>query len=112
MAHTFVEAHVDFPAIEADLVAIRPPTVTLDEILERLAPSIRAASQRGATNEQIRDSLRPHGIRVSVAAVARIAAGKEAAAAKKSRGAKAARAAPEPPEPAPPSGGAAQETLV
>ena len=112
MARTFVEAHVDFPAIESDLAAIKPPTITPAEILDRLTPAIRAAIDRGATDQQIRESLEAHDIQVSKTAIANIRAGKAAAAPKKTSGKKAGRAPPEPPAPASPAGGDAQQTLV
>ncbi len=99
MARTFVEAHINMPSIEADLAAIEPPVLTLDELLGRLTPQITAASRRGATHEQIRDSLKAHGITVSAAAVARIVAGAEAAE-KKAEAAKPATGKRQPPPPA------------
>lgn len=112
MARTFVEAHVDFPSIEADLAAIKPPSITTEDVLERLTPAIRAAIDRGATNDQIHESLEAHGITGAKTAIANIRAGKEAAAPKKRSGKKAGGTPPEPPAPASPAGGGAQETLV
>ena len=112
MARTFVEAHIDLPAIEADLAAITPPVLTLDDLLDRLRPQITAASRRGATHEQIRDSLKEHGITVSAATVARIVAGDEASA-KKTSPAKPAKGKQQtPPAPASSTAGTAQGTLA
>ena len=69
MAKTFIETHIDIPAIEADLAAIEPPTITLNEVLVRLAPTLVAAHRKGATAEQIRDRLKAHKIQASVAAI-------------------------------------------
>ena len=69
MAKTFVETHIDLPTIEADLAAIEPPTITLDQVLARLAPALVAAHRKGVTAEQLRDRLKAHKIMASVAAI-------------------------------------------
>ena len=97
MPRTFVEAHLDLQAVGADIAALEPPTITLDEVLDRLGPQITAASQRGATHEQIRDSLKGHGIVVSVSAVARIVTGDDAPPPKKGTRTKARSTQPPPP---------------
>ncbi|MCY4608065.1 MAG: hypothetical protein OXD40_05665 [bacterium] len=112
MPRTFVEAHLDLPAIEADIAAIKPLSITLDGVLELLKPQIIAASRRGVTPEQIRDSLKTHGIIVSAAAIARIAAGDDAPPKKKSS--RQATNATQPPAPAEPAAGdaGAERSLV
>ena len=76
MARTFVETHIDLPTIEADIATIEPPTITLDEVLARLAPSLVAAHRKGVTAEQLRDRLKAHKIMVSVAAINDVIEGK------------------------------------
>ncbi len=112
MARTFIEAHLDIPSIEADLAAIEPPTITREEVLDRLTPAIRAAIKRGATDDQISESLEARGITGLKTAIANIRAGKEAPAAKKKPAKKAARTSTQPPPPAAPASGDAPGTLV
>ena len=76
MARTFVKTHIDLPTIEADIAMIEPPTITVDEVLDRLAPSLVAAHRKGVTAEQLRDRLKAHKITVSVAAITAIIEGK------------------------------------
>ena len=76
MSRTYVESHLDLQAIEADIAAIEPPTITQDEVLERLAPQIVSAHRRGVTAEQIRDSLKAHRIQASAAAITRLIEGR------------------------------------
>ncbi len=110
MVRTFVEAHMDFPAIEARLAALEAPTITTDEAIERVTPQIVSAARRGVTHEQIRDALKEHGIIVSLAAISRIIAGNEAPP-KKAPPTKSAKGRDQDP-PAPADAGAEQGTLV
>ena len=111
MARTFVEAHMDFPAIEAGLAGLKAPTITTDEVVDRVSPQIIAAARRGVTHAQIRDALKEHGIIVSGATIARIAAGAEASPPKKAKAAQPAKTRTQDP-PAPATAGAEQGTLV
>lgn len=114
MARTFVEAHMDFPAIEAKLAGLEAPTITTDEAVDRVSPGIVAADRRGVTHEQIRDALKEHGIIVSLSAIGRIAKGAETPGAQgKARAAKPAKGqTQDPPPPAAATAGSGQETLV
>ena len=76
MARTYVESHIDLPSIEADIAAIDPPTITVEEVLDRLAPTLVAAHRKGVTAEQLRDRLKAHKITVSVAAITALIEGK------------------------------------
>ena len=111
MARTFVEAHMDFPAIEAKLAGLEAPTITTDEAVDRVSPGIVAADRRGVTHEQIRDALKEHGIIVSLSAIGRIAKGAETPAPRKARAARPAKGETKDPSPPPPAG-AEQGTLV
>ena len=112
MARTFVEAHMNFPAIEASLASLEAPTITTDQVVDRVSPQIISAARRGVTHEQIRDALKEHGIIVPVAAINRIVAGNEVPRPRMARAAKSAKERPQdPPAPAP-AAGAEQGTLV
>lgn len=82
MSRTYVESHVNFGAIGADIASTEPAKITAEELLERLAPQILTAHGRGVTAEQIRDRLKAHKIQVSVAVITRFIDGKMEAAAK------------------------------
>ena len=78
MSRTYVENHLDFPALGAGLSAIEPPTITAEEVLERLAPQITGAHRRGVTIAQIRDFLKAHKIQVTADELTRFLDGREA----------------------------------
>lgn len=108
MSRTYVENHLDFPALGAGLAAIEPPTITAEEVLERLAPQITGAHRRGVTVAQIRDYLKAHKIQVSADDLTRFLDGREAKREKNpSKAATRKRQEPQPgdePDLAPPAG--------
>ena len=109
MSRTYVESHLDFDAIGADIAAAEPPTITTDEVLERLKSQILQAHRRGVTAKQLCARLKTHKIQVSAEALTRFIEGKGTETAKptaKSAGRKAgAQDTPPPPS-------ASEATLV
>ena len=61
MPRTWIEERVDFAAIAARIAAIRPPTLTLEDVVTRLRPQLAAARKRGVTWTQLADGLRDEG---------------------------------------------------
>ena len=76
MPKTYVERHIDFAAIEADMAEIEPRKITTAEVLERLTPQIQAMHRRGVTAEQIRDVLKRHKIQASITALNQVIEGR------------------------------------
>ena len=66
MPKTYVAADIDFKAIEAHLATLQPSTLTLDEVVERIRPQLKAARKRGVTWRQLVEALHADGIRVGV----------------------------------------------
>ena len=59
-------ADVKYAEIDAELAALVPPTVSLQEVLERLDVRVREMQGRGVTAEQILAVLKGHGVNISV----------------------------------------------
>ena len=59
-------ADVDYTVIDAELAALEPPRVSLQEVLERLDGRVREMQAKGVTPEQILGVLKPHGVTISV----------------------------------------------
>ena len=59
-------ADVDYTVIDAELSALEPPTVSLQEVLEQLDTRVREMQGKGVTAEQILAVLKGHGVNISV----------------------------------------------
>ena len=57
-------ADVNYVEIDAELAALEPPTVTLQEVLERLDERVREMQSQGVTAEQMLGVLKSHGINI------------------------------------------------
>ena len=63
-ARSFNEADVDFDAIEGDLSKLRPPRLTLEDVLARLRESMIEKRRQGVSVAQIREVLKARGIEI------------------------------------------------
>ncbi|MCY4549878.1 MAG: hypothetical protein OXC28_16050 [Defluviicoccus sp.] len=60
----FNEADVDFDAIAGDLAKLRPPRLTLEDVLARLREPMIEKRRQGVSVAQIREVLKARGIEV------------------------------------------------
>ena len=60
----FNEAEVDFDAIAGDLAKLRPPRLTLEDVLARLREAMIEKRRQGVSVAQIREVLKARGIEI------------------------------------------------
>ena len=63
-ARSFNEADLDFDAIAGDLAKLRPPKVTLEDVLGKLREPMLDKRRQGVSVAQIREVLRARGIEI------------------------------------------------
>ena len=61
---SFNEADIDFDAITGDLAKLRPPRLTLEDVLERLRQPMLEKRRQGVSLGQIREVLKSRGVEV------------------------------------------------
>ena len=67
MARTkFIAEEIDFEGIKKGMAALEPPKLALEEVLQKLRPSMQEQRKRGVTVEQLVELLRESGIEVGV----------------------------------------------
>lgn len=64
MPRTYREDSIDFAALEADIGALEPPRLTVQDLLDRVRPKLETMHKRGVQPEQMADALKKHGISV------------------------------------------------
>ena len=61
---SFNEADVDFDAITGDLAKLKPPRLTLEDVLERVREPMLEKRRQGVSIAQIREVLKARGIEI------------------------------------------------
>lgn len=61
---SFYEADVDFDAIAGDLAKLRPPRLTLEDVLARLREPMLEKRRQGVSLAQIREVLKARGVEI------------------------------------------------
>ncbi len=61
---SFNEADIDFGAIAGDLAKLRPPRLTLEDVLERVREPMLEKRRQGVSIAQIREVLKARGVEI------------------------------------------------
>ncbi len=64
VGRSFNEADIDFDAIAGDLAKLRPPRLTLEDVLERVRGPMLEKRRQGVSLAQIREVLKSRGVEV------------------------------------------------